>query len=74
MHGAAFLYNPMLAELAGRKELENEHRENLDEWKIRLHNCRVIDLPLDGLWELTAGRGHTITRRGIIGDVHKNIS
>jgi len=63
MHGAAFLYNLMLAEQASRKELEDEHRGNLDEWKTSLQSYRHIDLPLEGLWELTAGRGHTITRR-----------
>jgi len=63
MHGAAFLYNLILAEQAGRKELEEEHRENLVEWKARLLNCRHLDFPLEDLWELTAGRGHTITRR-----------
>ena len=63
MHGAAFLYNLMLAEQAGRKELEDEHRANLDEWKTRLLSCRHIELPLEELWELSAGRGHTITRR-----------
>lgn len=63
MHGAAFLYNLMLAEQAGRKGLEDEHRANLDAWKTRLLSCHYIDLPLDGLWELTAGQGHTITRR-----------
>jgi hypothetical protein len=63
MHGAAFLYNLMLAEQAGSKELENEHRANLDEWKAYLLACRHIDLPLEKLWEVTAGRGHTITRR-----------
>jgi len=63
MHGAAFLYNLMLAELTERKEIEDDHRENLSQWKVRLQNCRVIDLPLDELWNLTVGRGHTITRR-----------
>jgi len=63
MHGAAFLYNLMLAEQAGRKEIEDEHRENLEEWKDRLLHCQWIELPLHGLWELTAGRGHTITKR-----------
>jgi hypothetical protein len=28
-----------------------------------LMTCRHIDLPLERLWELTMGRGHTITRR-----------
>ncbi len=63
MNGAAFVYNLMLAEQAGLKDLEEEHRNNIVEWKTRLVNCRNIDLPLEGLWELTAGRGHTITRR-----------
>jgi hypothetical protein len=63
MHGAAFLYNLMLAEQAGCKELEDEHRANLDEWKTRLLICCHIDFPLEELWELSVGRGHTITRR-----------
>ena len=63
MHGAAFLYNLMLAEQAGRHMLEEEHRENLAEWKARLLSCSYLSLPLDGLWELTAGRGHNITMR-----------
>jgi len=63
MHGAAFLYNLMLAELSGRQELEDEHRENLEEWRGRLQHCQWLDLPLQGLWDLTAGRGHTITRK-----------
>ena len=63
MHGAAFLYNLMLAELSGRQELEDKHRENLEEWRGRLQHCQWLDLPLQGLWDLTAGRGHTITRR-----------
>ena len=63
MHGAGFLYNLMLAKLAGRKELEEEHRANIDNWKNRLLACPHINLHLSGLWELTAGRGHTITTR-----------
>ena len=63
MHGAALLYNLMLAELSERKELEDEHRGNLDRWKASLQNCRHVGLPLDGLWELTTGTGHTITPR-----------
>ncbi|MDD3472486.1 MAG: DUF6361 family protein, partial [Syntrophaceae bacterium] len=61
--GAGFLYNLMLAKLAGRKELEEEHRANIDNWKNRLLACPHINLHLSGLWELTAGRGHTITTR-----------
>lgn len=63
MHGATFLYNLMLAEQSGRKGREEEHLNNLDEWKDRLGALRHVDLPLEGLWGLTAGRGHTITGR-----------
>ena len=51
----------MLAELADREGLEAEHRSNLDKWKVDLQSCRHIGLPLEGLWELTSGQGHTIT-------------
>ena len=63
MQGAAFLYNLMLAELAGREELEVEHRNNLKDWKEQLRSSLTSDLPLEDLWVLTAGRGHTITKR-----------
>ncbi len=63
MHGAPFLYNLMLAEVAGKKKLVEEHRENLLAWKSSLHTCRHLGLPVDRLWELTVGRGHTITDR-----------
>jgi hypothetical protein len=63
MQGAAFVYNLMLAELSERQKLEDEHRENLEKWRGRLQNCSCLDLPLQGLWDLTAGRGHTITKR-----------
>jgi hypothetical protein len=53
----------MLAQLSGRKDLEDDHRENLKKWRGRLQHCQWLDLPLHGLWDLTAGRGHTITRK-----------
>lgn len=65
MHGAAFLYNLMLAERSDREKFKDEHRDNLDKWKIDLQNCRHIDLPLEGLWELTSGQGHTITSQAM---------
>ena len=61
MHGAAFLYNLRLAELLDREELKDKHRNNLDKWKVDLQSCRHINLPLEGLWELTSGQGHAIT-------------
>jgi hypothetical protein len=63
MHGAAILYNYMLAEVDKREELKEEHQENLQKWKEKLAACKNIGLPLDRLWDLTAGRGHSITVR-----------
>ena len=63
MHGAALLYNYMLAELDKREELKEEHQNNLHDWKKELTTWKNNKLPLDRLWELTAGRGHTITGR-----------
>jgi len=63
MHGAPFLYNLMLAEEVSLEELKEEHRNELEEWRTRLLDCCYINLPLEGLWELVAGRGHTITKR-----------
>ncbi len=63
MQGAAFLYNLMLAEFSELKELEDEHRRNLDRWKILLRNCQHIDLPLGELWEVITGPGYTVTPR-----------
>jgi hypothetical protein len=63
MHGATLLYNYMLAELDKRETLQEEHRNNLLKWKEKLVACKNIGLPLDRLWDLTAGRGHTITGR-----------
>ena len=63
MHGAALLYNMMLAEFRESKGLEDEHRENLDRWKILLGDCRHTGLPIEGLWEVTRGAGYAVTRR-----------
>lgn len=63
MHGSGFLYNLMLAELADRKELQTEHRENIADWQKRLFSCNHINLPLERIWDLTTGRGHVITEK-----------
>ena len=63
MQGAAFLYNLMLAELSKQKELEDEHRENLNKWKTLLENCQHTGLPLEELWEVIAGPGYAVTRQ-----------
>lgn len=63
MHGAAYLYNLMLAEQAKRKGLVGFHREALEDWRVRLKACRPAHLPLNGLWAQTEGKGHVITPR-----------
>lgn len=75
MQGAAFLYNLMLAELAGRDVLIDEHRKNLDEWQERLQSAPASNLSLVDLWALTAGRGHKITKRtkGFVSDWNQRV-
>lgn len=63
MHGASFLYNLMLAEQSERQDLRDEHRSNLAAWKGRFSALRHGDFLVTGLWDMTVGRGHTITRR-----------
>ncbi len=61
MHGAALLYNLMLAELAERDDLIEEHGEWFDEWSSELDVGGLAAWDLRRLWELTLGHGHTIT-------------
>lgn len=63
MHGAAFLYNLMLAEEAGRDGTEAEHRSSLAGWREAMKRVHRPNLPVDGLWGLTADSMHTITQR-----------
>ena len=63
MHGAAFLYNVMLAERACRKQIEEQRRDDLEEWKERLQQCSSMNLPIEELWVVIADKGHAVTRR-----------
>lgn len=64
MHGAALLYNVLLAERAeklgisrhdGRRE---EFATQLDEWRAELDDSDVDGWDLNGLWALVAARGN----------------
>ena len=64
MHGAALLYNVLLAERAeclglsrhdGRRE---EFAAHLDEWRAELDDSDVGGWDLNGLWALVAARGN----------------
>ncbi len=75
VHGAAFLYNVMLAEHADRKQIEEQRRDDLEEWKVRLQQCSSMNLPIEKLWVIIAGRGHTVTRRtrDFVTDWHRRV-
>jgi len=64
MHGAALLYNLLLAERAeeldisrhdGRRE---EFANGLDEWRAEFDNSDIDGWDLNGLWALVAARGN----------------
>jgi hypothetical protein len=60
MHGAALIYNIMLAELRGRDNFVEEHRHSFNEWSRSLRIDEIKAWSLSGLWGLTIGHGHTI--------------
>lgn len=61
MHGAALLYNLMLSELRLWEEKIAEYRARLEQWQAELDYQDLWQWSLNRLWELTLGRGHTIT-------------
>jgi hypothetical protein len=60
-HGAALLYNLMLAERKRWDVKVVEYRAGLDEWSGSLDRPALEAWSLDELWELTLNQGHTIT-------------
>lgn len=60
MQGAAILYNLMLAEKDGRKELVDEHREGISKWVDALDERKISEWSLLGLWKIVANSRHTI--------------
>jgi hypothetical protein len=61
MNGAAILYNTLLAESAGKSELQDEHSETLAQWAAELDRHAIEAWQLDELWAAVLGRGHAIT-------------
>jgi len=61
MHGAALVYNLALAELRPWTEKVAEYRQQLAHWAASLDLGDLYSWYLPRLWELTLGRGHTIT-------------
>ncbi|MFH1965248.1 MAG: DUF6361 family protein [Acidobacteriota bacterium] len=63
MHGASYLYNLMLAEVAHRDELLKKHLKNIEDWRNRLSQLPYKEIDLEKLWKMVEGRGHHITWR-----------
>lgn len=63
MHGAAIIYNLMLADLSENRDLSEEHRARFHAWEKALDRSKLAKWNLDRLWELTDGGAHTITAR-----------
>ena len=67
IHGAALLYNLLLAERAEALELPaNEGRRDrfatrLDDWSQKIEGSDIMSWDLDGLWTLVARQGRPVT-------------
>ena len=61
MHGAALLYNLMLAELQGTEELVEDHEESLKEWNLSSVTSELRNWNLSDMWGLFHKRKHNIT-------------
>jgi len=61
MHGAALVYNILLARLGNREQLETEHLEKFKDWSARIPLKEIRSWSIQRLWELTVGHGHAIT-------------
>lgn len=60
-HGAALLYNLVVARAAEHQERIEELGESLREWRQALDMATFETWSLDELWELTMNQGHTIS-------------
>ena len=69
MHGAALLYNVLLAERAvalGLSEYAGRHDDfatRFDEWRREIEASDVADWDLDRLWALVAEQGRPVSMR-----------
>lgn len=61
MHGAALLYNLLLAELEDLSDLVDGHREAFGEWAAGLDLAELRGWDLNTLWATVIGHGHTVT-------------
>lgn len=63
MHGAAILYNLLLARKADRDALVDEHTKRLSDWARALDPAEIRTWQLDAFWKSTLDKGHSITSK-----------
>ena len=63
MHGAALMYNLLLAETAEREELADKRRRQIEDWRRRLNLGELKEWNLHRLWTLVTQAGHRIPYR-----------
>jgi hypothetical protein len=63
MNGAALLYNRMLAEVSGRRELAEDHAERLQDWARSVDLGSLRTWQPFRLWEMAASAGRRIDDR-----------
>lgn len=61
MHGAALLYNYLLARERSDNDLLSQHNDNFVAWLSKLPREKIATWSLDRMWELTAGPGYSIS-------------
>ena len=63
IHGAALLYNLMLAEKAVNEELTEKYRSRILEWASKLHHSGILSQPwsLEDFWGLVSAGSHGVT-------------
>jgi len=63
MNGASLLYNIQLAELRGKQDWIEGHRQTFREWRDGLVMQEIAAWDLSRLWALAMDHGHAITAR-----------
>ncbi len=67
MHGAAWVYNVVLAAMDERREIEAAHRESYAAWSVRVEEQRDVleSWDLTELWSVVASTGVSVPPRTV---------
>ena len=62
LHGAALLYNLMLAEQSNQRNLIDDYRGDIEHWAIEVESIRATwkDWSLEGVWAVVQSQGRSI--------------